>query len=96
MATKKTRKIQSSLKLLTLSLNNDTLIAGGKGGIRAMSEANKPLPDAAAPPSSKSDKLPKIVSTQELFDGDREICIEHDGETYRLRITRRNKLILQK
>jgi hemin uptake protein HemP len=38
----------------------------------------------------------KVVSAKELFEGEREICIEHCGERYRLRITRRNKLILQK
>jgi hemin uptake protein HemP len=40
--------------------------------------------------------MPKVVSAQQLFAGEREICIEHEGERYRLRITRRNKLILQK
>lgn len=39
---------------------------------------------------------PLVVRAQELFQGHREICIEHDGKQYRLRITRRNKLILQK
>jgi hemin uptake protein HemP len=38
----------------------------------------------------------KIVRTQELFGPDKEIVIDHDGEKYRLRITRRGKLILQK
>ena len=39
---------------------------------------------------------PRVVSAQQLFAGDREICIDHEGERYLLRITRRNKLILQK
>jgi hemin uptake protein HemP len=39
---------------------------------------------------------PKIVHTRELFAGAREICIDHEGELYVLRITRRGKLILQK
>ncbi len=38
----------------------------------------------------------RIVPAQEIFQGEREVCIEHEGEIYRLRITRRNKLILQK
>jgi hemin uptake protein HemP len=37
-----------------------------------------------------------VVSSKELFGENREIVIEHDGERYRLRITRRGKLILQK
>jgi len=32
----------------------------------------------------------------ELFRGHREVRIEHAGQTYRLRITRQNKLILTK
>ena len=36
------------------------------------------------------------LSTRQLFAGAKEILIEHEGEHYRLRITRRNKLILQK
>jgi len=31
-----------------------------------------------------------------LFEGKQEIVIEHDGQDYRLRITRQNKLILTK
>jgi hemin uptake protein HemP len=37
-----------------------------------------------------------VLRAEELFQGKREIWIEHDGKHYRLRITRRNKLILQK
>ena len=39
---------------------------------------------------------PLVLRANELFQGQREIWIEHDGKRYRLRITRRNKLILQK
>ncbi len=39
---------------------------------------------------------PPIVQAAELFGKAREIWIEHAGVRYRLRITRRNKLILQK
>jgi hemin uptake protein HemP len=46
--------------------------------------------------ADESKELPKVVSAQELFAGAREICIEHAGEHYVLRITRRGKLILQK
>jgi hemin uptake protein HemP len=44
-----------------------------------------------------SEKLSeKVVQAEELFGDRREIVIEHEGERYRLRITRRGKLILQK
>ena len=39
---------------------------------------------------------PTVVKVQELFGEKREIWIELDGVRYRLRITRRGKLILQK
>ncbi len=36
------------------------------------------------------------IDSQQLFQGQREICIEHAGQAYRLRITRQGKLILTK
>ena len=39
---------------------------------------------------------PRVIDADALFQGDREIWLELDGVRYRLRITRRNKLILQK
>ncbi len=48
-------------------------------------------PATVEPPSPES-----VIASTSLFAGQREICIEHDGVRYRLRITRRNKLILQK
>jgi hemin uptake protein HemP len=53
--------------------------------------SHQPDVDADAPQENV-----RVISAQEIFQGDREICIEHEGEIYRLRITRRNKLILQK
>jgi hemin uptake protein HemP len=38
----------------------------------------------------------KVIRAEELFGERREIWIELDGVRYRLRITRRGKLILQK
>ncbi len=48
------------------------------------------------PPAEKRPESPPVVVAEELFRGKREVVIEHDGVRYRLRITRRNKLILQK
>ena len=42
------------------------------------------------------EKVHDVVDSQTLFQGQREVWIEHEGERYRLRITRRGKLILQK
>jgi hemin uptake protein HemP len=38
----------------------------------------------------------KVLRAEELFGERREVWIELDGVRYRLRITRRGKLILQK
>ena len=47
--------------------------------------------EAAENPAPES-----VLRAEELFQGRREIWIELEGVRYRLRITRRNKLILQK
>jgi len=39
---------------------------------------------------------PRVIDADELFQGSREVWIEYEGVRYRLRITRRRKLILQK
>ena len=46
----------------------------------------------------KNDRAPpiRVVRAEDLFGEDREVWIELDGVRYRLRITRRGKLILQK
>lgn len=38
----------------------------------------------------------RVVRSEELLQGDRELFIVHDGQVYRLLRTRKNKLILQK
>jgi hemin uptake protein HemP len=44
----------------------------------------------------ETDEEPKLIPAEELFGDSREVWIEFRGERYRLRITRRNKLLLQK
>jgi hemin uptake protein HemP len=47
--------------------------------------------------SAASSECPvKTMTSEQLFGHGREIWIDHDGCRYRLRITKRNKLILQK
>lgn len=53
--------------------------------------------DAHEPDADDEAAAPaEVVKAEELFGEHRELVIEHNGERYRLRITRRNKLILQK
>jgi len=58
-----------------------------------MAEA-KPLPKPQSPKLALGSQ--EVIDAQQLFRGRREVWIEHAGVRYRLRITRRNKLILQK
>jgi hemin uptake protein HemP len=37
---------------------------------------------------------PRRIASRDLFDGAREILIDHDGRLYRMRITQNGKLIL--
>lgn len=57
-------------------------------------------PDAFAERSTASLEPPRgdvpIVKSRDLFAGRTEICIEHEGAIYRLKITRQGKLILNK
>ena len=43
-----------------------------------------------------ADGLPPSVDSRELLAGRRELIIRHGEETYRLRVTASNKLILTK
>ncbi|MEL7298213.1 MAG: hemin uptake protein HemP [Pseudomonadota bacterium] len=46
--------------------------------------------------NAESRKRPREIDSDALFQGSREVVIRFQGETYRLRITRNNKLILTK
>lgn len=53
----------------------------------------------AAPEAGQRDRIAERSETllaRDIFQGRREVCIDFEGVQYRLRITRRNKLILQK
>jgi hemin uptake protein HemP len=39
---------------------------------------------------------PRTLSSESLFEGRTEVCIDHGGAIYRLKITRQGKLILNK
>lgn len=56
-------------------------------------DATKPEP---TPRGDDSRLGTRTIESAELFAGARTIEITHDGQTYRLLITKNNKLILQK
>ncbi|VTR97547.1 hemin uptake protein HemP [Tuwongella immobilis] len=58
-------------------------------------DAHEDVTDDAELAAASSGPTP-VVNAASLFGASREIWIEHEGVRYRLRITRRNKLILQK
>ena len=51
---------------------------------------------ASTPTQSGDSPAPPQITSQELFRGRQEIEICHEGESYRLRITKNGKLILHK
>lgn len=56
-----------------------------------------PLDDECDHDAAPDDAAPsRVLRAAELFGDSREVLIELDGVRYRLRITRRGKLILQK
>lgn len=55
----------------------------------------KIAPPPTPPAPASRPELPRLQS-RELFGSRNEILIEHQGETYRLRLTRNDKLILTK
>jgi hemin uptake protein HemP len=58
-----------------------------------MSEENRD-PDDVDEPAKPTDA--PVIDVADWFGDRREVWLELDGVRYRLRITRRNKLILQK
>lgn len=50
---------------------------------------------SAEPPTPTPPPLPpRRISSRDLFDGSREVVIEHGERLYRMRITQNGKLIL--
>lgn len=62
--------------------------------------AEPPAPSPASSPLTleleRRDGPPGVIRAELLFRGGQEILIDHQGETYRLRITKNGKLILTK
>ena len=85
-------------KRLTVTLPQpSTLPADGPSGeismITELPSAGESVSRGALPPATTT---VRSVTSEELFQGQREILIQHAGETYRLRLTRNDKLILNK
>lgn len=47
-------------------------------------------------PSDPASNRPRIIPSEELLQGRREIWIEHQGDMYRLRLTANGRLYLTK
>lgn len=57
-------------------------------------KSEKPRPSDSL--SRLNEALPQVYLAEELFQGDREIIIAHEGAMYRLKITKAGRLILTK
>ena len=55
-------------------------------------------PDSESPreQSGAADDQPRVVSSETLLQGRRELWIEHENDIYRLRVTSRGRLYLTK
>lgn len=71
-----------------------------KGDERRMTQSPRPVRSAETKHDSPATGVPDqglpIVESAELMGGQRELMIRHGRETYRLRVTASNKLILTK
>ncbi|WP_210270374.1 hemin uptake protein HemP [Ensifer oleiphilus] len=47
-------------------------------------------------PAASAQRVQRVVESRDLFRGENEILISHDGAIYRMKITRQGKLILNK
>jgi hemin uptake protein HemP len=60
----------------------------------------EPSEDEPKPAPGETPTVPpeviRLIRSEDLLAGAQEILIEHDGQTYRLRLTRSGKLILHK
>jgi hemin uptake protein HemP len=61
-----------------------------------MTSEELPADEPPQPLPSGASSLTKLFQSEELFQGERMVCIDHEGSIYRLQITSRGKLILQK
>lgn len=61
-----------------------------------MQTMNETKPDHTRPPVAAQTNIEKRVAFSEIAGDANEVLIEHDGQTYRLRLTRNGKLILNK
>jgi hemin uptake protein HemP len=52
--------------------------------------------ERSSQPPSAVNRPQRVVESHDLFRGDSEILISHDGAIYRMKITRQGKLILNK
>ena len=53
-------------------------------------------PDGTGQKRSNTPSGKRIILTEVLFEGSREVILQHGTETYRLQVTGSNKLILTK
>jgi hemin uptake protein HemP len=59
-------------------------------------DANGLPPSIDASTAGSADPTLRVISSSEIFQGSREVMIQHDEKFYRLRVTRNGKLILVK
>ena len=61
-----------------------------------MEDAKSQPPEPTCEPMASKSSRCSMVNSSELLRGKPELQISHEGEVYRLRVTRNGKLILNK
>lgn len=58
--------------------------------------AEPDTPPTGSEANASAEHSPPAINSADLLQGHRELLIHHEGEVYRLRLTRTGKLILNK
>ena len=66
------------------------------GPVSAQGVPSSGRPGPRVPATERTTRAPREVSSQTLLQGHSTLLIEHQGEVYRLQLTRQGKLILTK
>lgn len=61
-----------------------------------MGSKNTTLSSPSTPSAETATDTTRSINSQNLLQGHQEVCIKHENQIYRLRVTRQGKLILTK
>jgi hemin uptake protein HemP len=84
------------LSLITICVRQMVTIPVQFGKALAVNTPENPSKSNPDEPLHPHPETLRLIRSEELLAGAHEVLIEHEGQTYRLRLTRSGKLILHK